>query len=140
MTDKKDVKALSVDELENNEAYGDIDAKRELARRLVEEEHQNEAKAVALLEECVALGDTEAMLMLAKCCANGLGMEQSTERAKALISEAEEKGNDDALFLMWYSALFDGVLVGLDGLSFSFNINKRHLNLCILLWIKTLRG
>ena len=78
MTDKKDVKAQSVDELEVLVAQGDMDAKRELAIRLMEGNGvpQNHPKAVALLEDCVALGDTDSMLMLAKCCAFGRGVEQ----------------------------------------------------------------
>ena len=102
MTDKKDVKAQSVDELEVLVGQGDIDAKRELAIRLIEGNGvpQNHPKAVALLEDCVTLGDTEAMLLLAKCCAFGHGMERDAERAESLISEAANKGNHEALSLM----------------------------------------
>ena len=102
MTDKKDVKAQSVDELEVLVGQGDKDAKRELAIRLMEGNGvpQNHPKAVALLEDCVALGDVDAMLMLAKCCAFGHGMERDTERAESLISEAANKGNKEALCLM----------------------------------------
>ena len=102
MTDKKDMKAQGVDELEVLVTQGDVDAKRELARRLMEGNGvpQNHPKAVALLEDCVALGDAEAMLILAKCCAHGHGMEQDVERAESLISEAANKGNKEALCLM----------------------------------------
>ena len=102
MTDKKDVKAQSVDELEVLVGQGDMDAKRELAIRLIEGNGvpQNHPKAVALLEDCVALGDTDAMLMLAKCCAFGHGMEHNAERAESLICEAANKGNEEALCLM----------------------------------------
>ena len=102
MTDKKDVKAQSVDELEVLVGQGDKDAKRELAIRLMEGNGapQNHPKAVALLEGCVAFGDTEAMLILAKCCAYGHGMDQDVERAESLISDAAKKGNDEALSLM----------------------------------------
>ena len=102
MTDKTDVKAQSVDELEVLVAQGDMDAKRELAIRLMEGNGvpQNHPKAVALLEDCVALGDTDAMLMLAKCCAFGHGMEYNAKRAKSLISEAKNKGNYEAWYLM----------------------------------------
>ena len=98
MTDKKDVKAQSVDELEALVGQGDMDAKRELAIRLMEGNGvpQNHPKAVALLEDCVALGDAEAMLMLAKCCAFGHGIGQCAERAESLICEAASKGNDEA--------------------------------------------
>ena len=102
MTDKKDVKAQSVDELEVLVAQGDMDAKRELAIRLMEGNGvpQNHPKAVALLEDCVALGDAEAMLMLAKCCAFGHGIGHDAERAESLICEAAKKGNYEALCLM----------------------------------------
>ena len=81
---------------------GDMDAKRELAIRLMEGNGvpQNHPKAVALLEDCVALGDTDSMLMLAKCCALGHGMEQDVERAESLICEAANKGNEEAQCLM----------------------------------------
>ena len=88
MTDKKDVKAQRVDELEVLVGQGDMDAKRELARRLMRGKgfHKNEQKVVALLEDCVAIGDAEAMLMLAKCCALGHGMEPNAEReAQCLV-------------------------------------------------------
>ena len=102
MTDKKDVKAQSVDELDVLEAQGDMDAKRELAIRLIEGNGvpQNHKKAVALLENCITIGDADAMLMLAKCCAFGHGIEQNAERAESLISDAANKGNEDALCLM----------------------------------------
>ena len=102
MTDKKYVKAQSVDELEALVAQGDMDAKRELARRLIEGNGvpQNHPKAVALLEDCVALGDTDAMLMLSKCCAFGYGTKYNAERAESLISEAASKGNHEAVCLM----------------------------------------
>ena len=79
-----------------------MDAKRELARRLMKGNGvpQNHPIAVALLEDCVTLGDTDAMLLLAKRCAFGHGMEHNAERAEALISDAAEKGNDEALSLM----------------------------------------
>ena len=102
MTDKKDVKAQSVDELEVLVTQGDIDAKRELAIRLIEGNGvpQNHPKAVALLEDCVALGDTDAMVILAKCCALGHGMEHNAERAESLICDAANKGNEEAQCLM----------------------------------------
>ena len=102
MTDKKDMKAQSVDELEVLVGQGDMDAKRELAIRLIEGNGvpQNHPKAVALLEDCVALGDAEAMLILSKCCAFGYGIERNAELAESLISEAANKGNHEALCLM----------------------------------------
>ena len=102
MTDKKDMKAQSMDELDVLVGQGDMDAKRELAIRLIEGNGvpQNHPKAVALLEDCVTLGDTDAMLMLAKCCAFGRGMEHDAKRAESLISEAANKGNHEAQCFM----------------------------------------
>ena len=60
----------------------------------------DEAKAVSLLEDCVAHGDTDAMMMLAKCCALARGMEHNAECAEALVSDAAMKGNDEARILM----------------------------------------
>ena len=73
-----------------------------MARRLMEGDgvDKDEAKAVSLLEECVAHGDTDAMVMLAKCCALARGMEHNAERAEALVSEAANKGSDEARFLL----------------------------------------
>ena len=102
MTDKKDVKAPEAKRQRVLVARGEMDAKRALAIRLIEGNGvpQNHPKAVALLEDCVTLGDTDAMLMLAKCCAFGRGMEKDAERAESLISEAAEKRNREALCLM----------------------------------------
>ena len=102
MTDKKYVKAQSVNELDVLVTQGDIDTKRELAIQLMEGNGvpQNHSKAVALLEDCVALGDADSMLILAQCCALGHGMEQDLGRAKSLISKAARKGNKEALSLI----------------------------------------
>ena len=67
---------------------------------------KDEAKAVSLLEDCVSHGDTDAMVMLAKCCALGRGMERNIERAEALLSDAAEKGNKEARSLMKLVALW----------------------------------
>ena len=87
--------------LEEPTAQGDVEAKREMARRLLEGDgvDKDEAKAVSLLEDCVTHGDVDAMVMLAKCCALGCGMEHNAERAEALVSEAAKKGNHEARFL-----------------------------------------
>ena len=61
---------------------------------------KDEAKAVSLLEDCVAHGDANAMVMLAKCCALGCGIEHNAERAEALVSDAAKKGNDEARFVL----------------------------------------
>ena len=77
-------------------------AKRNMARRLLEGDgvDKDKAKAVSLLEDCVAHGDTDAVVMLAKCCALGRGMEHNAERAVALVSEAAEKGKHEARILL----------------------------------------
>ena len=82
----------------------DMEAKREMARRLLEGDdmEKDEAKAVSLLEDCVAHGDTNAMVMLAKCCALGHGMDCNAERAEVLVSEAAEKGNHEARILLQF--------------------------------------
>ena len=92
------------------EAQGDTNAKRKLARRLLEGDgvDKNEAKAVSLLEDCVAHGDADAMVMLAKCCALGHGMEHTAKRAEALMSEAAEKGNYEAQSLRKLVTQFRG--------------------------------
>ena len=88
--------------IEDSATQEDMEAKREMARRLMEGDgvDKDEAKAVSLLEDCVAHGDADAMVMLAKCCALGRGMEHNAERAEALVSEAAEKGNHEARILL----------------------------------------
>ena len=73
-----------------------------MAERLLKGDgvNKDEAKAVTLLEDCVAHGDADAMVMLAKCCALGRGTEYNAERAEALLSEAKKKVNREARFLM----------------------------------------
>ena len=104
MADKQDGKTPRVVELERSMAQGDMEAKREMARRLLigDGVDKDEAKAVSILEDCVAHGDTDAMVMLAKCCALSRGMEHNGERAEALLSQAAEKGNDEARILMQF--------------------------------------
>ena len=77
-----------------------MEAKREMARQLLigDGVDKDQAKAVSILEDCVARGDADAMLMLAKCCALACGMEYNAERAEALVSDAAEKGNYEACF------------------------------------------
>ena len=97
-----DIMSSEESEASTEEEEEDIDAKRELAIRLMEgnDVPLDQPKAVALLEDCVALGDAEAMLVLANCCVLGNGMERDAERAESLISEAAKKGNKEALCLM----------------------------------------
>ena len=99
---KKDVRVQSVKKLRKSAAKGHVEAKKELSRRLMEGElsHKDEKKAVSLLEDCVTHGDADAMMMLAKCCALGRGIEHNAERAEALVSDAAMKGNDEARILM----------------------------------------
>ena len=102
MPPKKRARKQSVTTLEDSVAQEDIEAKREMAKRLMEGdgEDKDEAKAVSLLEDCVSHGDPDAMVILAKCCALARGMEHDAERAEALVSEAAEKGNDEARILL----------------------------------------
>ena len=99
---KRDVKTLTIEELEKSATKGHKEAQKELARRLLEGDDvdKDEAKAVSLLEDCVDHGDAVAMVMLAKCCALGHGMEYNAERAESLVSEAAEKGNHEARLLL----------------------------------------
>lgn len=75
-----------------------MNEKRELARRLVfgDGVDKNEEKGVSLLEDCVTHGDADAMLMLAKCYALGLGTKHNAERAEELLSDSARKGSKDA--------------------------------------------
>ena len=96
-----------------------------MARRLLEGDgvDKDEAKAVSLLEDCVAHGDADAMVMLAKCCALGRGMEHNAERAEALVSEAAEKGNHEARILLQLINDWKG----------NERINLRSLWMCFLM-------
>ena len=102
MPPKKRAREQTVVTLDDSATQKDMETKREMAKRLVEGDgvDKDEAKAVSLLEYCVAHGDSDAMVMLAKCCALGRGMEYDAERAEALVSEAAKKGNDEARFLL----------------------------------------
>ena len=102
MPAKKRARTESIEKLEELAAHGDIQAKKELARRLIEGEgvEKNEEKAVSLLEPCATHGDADAMLMLANCCVYGDGIEQDTERAETLFRESAKRGNKDAISLV----------------------------------------
>ena len=88
--------------LEDSATREDMEAKRVLARQMMEGyvQDKNEAKAVSLLEECVAQGDADALVMLAKWCALACGMKYDAGRAEALVSEAAKKGNHEARILL----------------------------------------
>ena len=129
-----EVKLQSVEELEELAENGDIEAKRELARNLMDYVFlkEDEKQAIALLEDCVVHGDAEAMLMLAKCCAFGYGMEHDSERAESLISEAANKGNHEALCLKGLIYYWNGKDdIDLGSLSY---LSEEHVEkyLCIL--------
>ena len=83
-------------------------AKRRMAKRLLigDGVDKDEAKAVSILEDCVARGDADAMIMLAKCCALARGMEHDIQRAETLISESAKNGNREAQCLMKLVALW----------------------------------
>ena len=101
MLPTKRVRTQGAPILDDSVTQEDMDAKREMAKRLLEGDgvDKDEAKAVSLLEDCVTHGDADAMVLLAKCCALGRGVERNAERADALVSEAAKKGNDEARFL-----------------------------------------
>ena len=123
------MKTQSVAELEGSAAKGNGDAKRELARRLMEGEgtDKNEEKAVILLEDCVAHGDPEAMVMLAKCLAFGCGTRKSAERAELLIIDASKKENTKALSLMKIiNGWKDKSTLSLDGLYCDIKENIKY--------------
>ena len=106
-----------------------MEAKREMIGQLLKGDgvEKDEAKAVSLLEDCVADGDADAMLMLAKCCALGRGMEHNAERAEALVSEAAEKGNDEARILMKLISNWKGKeTIDLRSLKMDFSRNKKR--------------
>lgn len=71
-------------------------AEKEQTRRLMEDE----ANAVSLFKDCVAHGDADTLLEVAKCFALGHGMKHDAERAEVLFSESAEKGNKEAERLM----------------------------------------
>ena len=113
--------------LDDSATQEDMEAKREMARRLMEGDgvDKDKAKAVSLLEDCVAHGDTDATVMLAKCCALARGMEYNAERAESLVSEAAEKGNHEASFLLELINDWKGKeAIELRGLRFFSNTQK----------------
>ena len=101
MSQNKTTETHSAAITEESGAQGDMETKREMARRLLigDGVDKDEAKAVSILEDCVAHGDVDAMVMLAKCCALARGMEHNAERAETLVSDAAEKGNHEARIL-----------------------------------------
>ena len=113
----------------------EVEVKRESARRLMEGDgvDKDEAKAVSLLEDCVAHGDADAMLMLAKCCALARGMEHNAERAEALVSDASKKGNDEARILLQLINEWKGKeAIELVGLRFFFSKTQKGNHMFLL--------
>lgn len=102
MPPKKRTRTQIAEELQKSTEQGQTEAKRELAIRMMKGEgmNKNETMAVALLEDCAASDDTEAMLMLAECCAFGYGTLENPKRVKALIIESARKGNNKARSLV----------------------------------------
>ena len=102
MSQNKTTETHSAAITEESGAQGDMETKREMARRLLigDGVDKDEAKAVSILEDCVARGDADAMVMLAVYCAFSRGMKHNAERAEALLSEAARKGNHEARLMM----------------------------------------
>ena len=107
----KNGKELSVEELEVLAAQGNMGAKKELAKRLMERVEENKEKVVSILEDCVALGDSDTMLMLAQCCALEPVTEQNRKRIETLLSESALKGNKDAQRLVELMNNYEGQTV-----------------------------
>ena len=112
-------------------------AKREMAKRLMEGDgvEKNEAKAVSLLRDCVAHGDADAMLMVAKYCALACGIRHNVKLAETLVSKAAEKGNDEARFLLQLINDWKGKqYIDLEGLGVCFpNEFKINTHVCMFL-------
>lgn len=100
MPPKKRTRKEETETMEKPMEHGED--KKEVARQLLKGDgvEKEEAKAVSLLEECVALGDTDAMLMLAECCAFGHGIEEDKVRAETLVSQSAKRGNKEAKAMM----------------------------------------
>ena len=113
-----------------------METKRKRKRTLEFEEtveDKDDEKVTSFLEERASLGDTDAMVTVAKRCARGRGTEQNAERAKMLFSEAAMKGNERAKYFMELIDKYDGkqefVVNGL----FNKNIQHSFLNNALLL-------
>ena len=128
------VETQCIEDLEVSAKRGFRIAKKELARRLIDgkEVKKNDAKAASLLKECVIDGDDEAMLMLAKCYAFGIGVSQNGMQAEALVSESAKMGNKEALFLMELINDWKGKkTIILDGSLRSFVLKERSPNIYV---------
>lgn len=59
-------------------------------------ERQMYDKGFSILEKAYAGGSTEATRLLGLCYKNGIGVKKNRSKAKALLKEAAEKGDEDA--------------------------------------------
>lgn len=133
----------SVAELEVSAAKGQKDAKKELARRLLEGDgtDKNEAKAASLLEDCAAHGDAVSMLTLAKCAALGRGVQQDARRAETLLREAAQKGSKEAQSLLEVFHKWEGFTdLDLNGLGQENNEGKSEMACSCSIVLKTHRA
>ena len=112
-----------------------VGTKRKKAKQLMKGDgvEQDEAKAVSLLEDCVAHGDADSMMVLAKCCALGCGMEYNAKRAEALVSEAANKGNAEAQNMMEHITVCKGEESSLDCLLSIIFDKASFIHKCLLL-------
>ena len=101
MSSKRDLRREGSVELGMLVAQGDLRAKAELARRMLEEGmKENEVNAVSLLQDCARSDIPDAMVMLAKCYALGRGIECNKKQAEILLSGAAKHGDKEAVFLV----------------------------------------
>ena len=101
MSSKRDLRREGSVELGMLVAQGDLRAKAELARRMLEEGmKENEVNAVSLLQDCARSDIPDAMVMLAKCYALGRGVECNKKQAEKLLSGAAKHGDEEAALLV----------------------------------------
>ena len=102
MPSKRDFRREDIVELSTLMAQGDLRAKAEFARRMLEGEgmNKNEVNAVSLLQDCVRSDIPDAMVMLAKCYALGRGVECNKKQAEKLLSGAAKHGDEEAALLV----------------------------------------
>ena len=94
---------LKYDDVKNAVESGDEKTKTKLAWLLLSGlggADVDEDGAVALLEERVKEGDTEAMWILGICLEFGLGTEQDLKRAKKLYQQSCDGGNEIGWFFV----------------------------------------
>ena len=74
---------------------GSLAAACKLGCYYVNERHMYD-KGFSVLEKAYAGGSTEATRLLGLCYKNGIGVKKNRSKAKALLKEAAEKGDEDA--------------------------------------------